>query len=187
MYVRYVRNHFSWSNMKIQPPISPFLYHTAITYCILNGKWKWLLLGGGGEQRLIANVITFPFWGTFPFLYDSVVKSIFRVKYHSSNSVEGLLGPVLGGAHLAHFLDAQVFRRIKVPGQVFLHSIVKKQGEQCYEEPLKWIRVHLLSHWSRTILSPVQVCWRKLVSISPIGWKRLQDFRLVPISPNKYI
>ena len=60
-------------------------------------------------------------WGAFPFLYDSIVKSIFTVKYHSSNSVEGLLGPVRGGARLAGFLDAQVLRRIKVPVQVFLH------------------------------------------------------------------
>ena len=75
---------------------------------------------------------SFSIWGTFPFVYDSVVKSIFTVNYHSSNSVEGLLGSVLGGARLARFLDAQVFRRVKVPVQVFPHSIVKKEGEQCY-------------------------------------------------------
>ena len=73
------------------------------------------------------------FRGHFPlYIYDSVVKSIFTVKYHSSNLVEGLLGPVLGGARLAGFLDAQVLRRIKVPEQLVLHSIVEKEGGQRY-------------------------------------------------------
>ena len=120
--------------VKHENPAANITFPLSRRYHLLYFKWKMEMVAirGGGERRLKANVITFPFWGTFPFLCDSVVKSIFRVKYHSSNSVEGLLGPVLGGAHLARFLDAQVFRRIKVPGQVFLHSIVKKEGEQCY-------------------------------------------------------
>ena len=67
--------------------------------------------------------------GHFP-LYKTVAKSIFTIKHHSSNLVEGLLGPVLGGARLAGFLDAQVLRRIKVPEQLVLHSIVEKEGEE---------------------------------------------------------
>ena len=104
-------------------------------YHLLYFKWKMEMVAIRGGRRATSHSKCHNFsilGGTFPFVYDSVVNSIFTVKYHSPNSVEGLLGPVLGGARLARFLDAQVFRRIKVPGQVFLHSIVKKEGEQCY-------------------------------------------------------